>query len=141
MEKLRLWIASIIDRLHPNVCWCDLVLWAKDCHSWGEIDWTGKCKKPPLFDDNWGGCYCGKFRMLHDVADKIALALVYATEDSEAEIERWRNLNMLQAKVIVQAEEAFVALYAEIKQLRSELDRVNGELAAAKIALLHFTPA
>jgi len=95
--------------------------------------WAARCLKPIE-----GKC---EPHLRHQVADKIALALVYATEDAEAEVERWRNLNMLQAKVIVQAEEAFVALYAEIKQLRSELDRVNGELAAAKIALLHFTPA
>ena len=62
MEKMKLWIAQVIDKLHPNVCWCDLVLWAMGYHSWSGIDWTGKCKRLPLFDDDWGGCYCGKFR-------------------------------------------------------------------------------
>jgi hypothetical protein len=70
--RFKLWIATIIDKIHPGVCWADLVLWAMDIHGWSEIDWSGKCKKPPYFDHNWGGCYCGKFNVLNTRAVKRA---------------------------------------------------------------------
>jgi len=40
-------------------------------------------------------------------------------EEALAEVGRWRDLNVLQAKVIVQAEETLVGLQKELKQLRT----------------------
>ena len=59
-ERIKLAFARIIDKLYPDVCWCDLVLWAMDCHTWDEIHWNGQCRREPYFLASWGGCYCGK---------------------------------------------------------------------------------
>jgi hypothetical protein len=57
--KIKIIIAKWIDNHYPNACWTELVSWANGTTKFSEIDFSGKCQRPPDFDKEIG-CYCGK---------------------------------------------------------------------------------
>lgn len=58
--KIRLTIARVINRMCNGVCWSDLVAWAYGFTNMSEVDFNGRCTRPPYYDKLLGGCYCGK---------------------------------------------------------------------------------
>ena len=61
LTKLRRALAWLLDK-NSNVCWADLAVWAEGYYLFSDVNCSGSCKRPPMFDEKWGGCYCGKHR-------------------------------------------------------------------------------
>lgn len=62
IRRVRYFIASLLDRLFPLSCWADLAYWAYGFRDFSDVDFSGKCQRPPHLDAESGGCYCGKNR-------------------------------------------------------------------------------